>query len=168
MSNWLFPYVDVPTSRRSFLFASGSLAAAALGADRAQGIELTRLKNASNPFQIGVAAGDPTPDGFVIWTRLAIDPLNGGGMPNEPVAVHWEVAEDEKFANLAAFGKTSAVPDWGHSVHVEVEGLKPDRWYFYRFRVGMDQSPVGRARTFPTPEAQTKKLNFAFAFLPAF
>jgi alkaline phosphatase D len=163
MTNWLFPYVDVPTTRRSFLAASTSLAAAAIWADRAQGVELNRLKNASHPFQIGVASGDPSPDGFVIWTRLVTDPLNGGGLPNEPVAVHWEVAEDEKFAKLAAFGKTSAVPDWGHSVHVEVEGLQPDRWYFYRFRVGMDQSVVGRARTFPTMEAQTQKLNFAFA-----
>lgn len=163
MNSWLFPYVDQPASRRSFLLAGGSLAAAALWADRAQGIELTKLKNASYPFQLGVASGDPSPDGFVIWTRLATDPLNGGGMPNEPVAVQWEVAEDEKFVSPVASGKTSAVPDWGHSVHVEVAGLQPNRWYFYRFRVGMEQSPIGRARTTPTLEAQTKQLKFAFA-----
>lgn len=163
MNHWQFPYLDRPASRRSFLLTSGSLAAATVWADRALGVELTKLKNASNPFQLGVASGDPTPDGFVLWTRLATDPLQGGGMPDEPVAVHWEVAEDEKFANLAAFGKTSAVPAWGHSVHVEVAGLKPDRWYFYRFRVGMDQSSVGRAKTTPAPEAQTKLLKFAFA-----
>ncbi len=27
------------------------------------------------PFQLGVASGDPLPDGFVIWTRLAPRPL---------------------------------------------------------------------------------------------
>ena len=163
MKNWLFPYVDEPTSRRSFLVASTSLAAAAIWADRAQGLELTGLKNDRYPFQIGVASGDPSPDGFVIWTRLCTDPLNGGGLPNEPVAVRWEVAEDEKFAKVVASGKSSAVPEWGHSVHVEVEGLTPDRWYFYRFHVGMDVSPLGRAKTFPTLESATKQLKFAFA-----
>ena len=28
------------------------------------------------PFSLGVAAGDPSPDGFVIWTRLAPEPLD--------------------------------------------------------------------------------------------
>ncbi|WP_254513460.1 alkaline phosphatase D family protein [Anatilimnocola floriformis] len=163
MKSWLFPYLDQPASRRSFLATGTSLAAAALWADRAQSIELTRLKNENYPFQIGVASGDPSPTGFVIWTRLCTDPLNGGGLPNEPIAVQWEVAEDEKFAKITATGKTSAVPEWGHSVHVEVEGLQPDRWYFYRFRVGMDESPLGRAKTFPTHEATTKQLKFAFA-----
>ena len=111
MTRWQFPYLDDNTSRRSFLYATGSLAAAALWADRAQGIELTRLKNEKYPFQIGVASGDPTPDGFVIWTRLATDPLNGGGLPNEPVAVQWEVSEDDKFAKVVASGKSSAVAE---------------------------------------------------------
>src|SRR5688572_29512356 len=164
MTRWQFPYIDQAThSRRNFLYATGSLAAAALWADRAEGIELTKLKNASNPFQIGVASGDPSPDGFVIWTRLCTDPLNDGGMPNEPIAVLWEVAEDEKFAKPVASGKTSAVPAWAHSVHVEVAGLQPDRWYFYRFRVGMDASRIGRARTSPAADASPQQLNFAFA-----
>lgn len=163
MTPWLFPYIDAPASRRSFLLASSSLAAAALWADRAQGIELTRLKNKSTPFTLGVTSGDPTPDGFVLWTRLAPDPLEGGGMPKAPVSVKWEVAEDEKFSKFVQSGNTSAVPDWAHSVHVEVNGLAPDRWYFYRFHVGMEVSPVGRARTMPTLEATANKLKFAFA-----
>jgi PhoD-like phosphatase, N-terminal domain len=28
-----------------------------------------------NPFTLGVASGDPTPDGIVLWTRLAPDPV---------------------------------------------------------------------------------------------
>ncbi|MCZ9345539.1 PhoD-like phosphatase N-terminal domain-containing protein, partial [Streptomyces sp. TRM76130] len=32
-------------------------------------------------FSLGVASGDPLPDGVVLWTRLAPDPLAGGGMP---------------------------------------------------------------------------------------
>ncbi|QDU28501.1 Alkaline phosphatase D precursor [Anatilimnocola aggregata] len=164
MSRWQFPYVDLGTStRRNFLFTSTSLAAAAFWAQRAEGAVLSRLKTGDDPFKLGVASGDPTPDGFVIWTRLAPDPLTGGGMPNEPVAVTWEVAEDEQFTKTVQFGKTTAIPAWAHSVHVEVAGLKPDRWYFYRFRVGMDESRIGRARTFPTLNAQVDKLKFAFA-----
>jgi hypothetical protein len=42
-----------------------------------------------------------------------------------------------------AAGATRRLPNWGYSVHVEVEGLEPDRWYFYRFRSGDATSPVG-------------------------
>ena len=39
---------------------------------------------AASPFSLGVAAGDPAPDGFVIWTKLAPPPLErSGGMPPE-------------------------------------------------------------------------------------
>src|SRR5215471_20333755 len=48
------------------------------------------------PFSLGVASGDPQPDGVVLWTRLAPKPLEGGGMPQRPVAVEWQVATDEK------------------------------------------------------------------------
>lgn len=30
-------------------------------------------------FPLGVASGDPAPDGFVIWTRLAVDPFAADG-----------------------------------------------------------------------------------------
>ena len=43
------------------------------------------------PFTVGVASGDPTQDGFVLWTRLAPDQLNGGGMPTANVNTDWEV-----------------------------------------------------------------------------
>ena len=49
----------------------------------------------SFPFSLGVASGDPSPDGMVLWTRLAPAPLIGGGMPTESVDVEWQVAEDE-------------------------------------------------------------------------
>ena len=52
------------------------------------------------PFSLGVMSGDPLPDGFVIWTRLAPDPLNGGGMDNTPVEVEWTVAEDDAMRRI--------------------------------------------------------------------
>lgn len=54
-----------------------------------------------NPFTLGVASGNPLPDGVVLWTRLAPDPLNGGGMDGQQaVAVDWEVATDAGFTNI--------------------------------------------------------------------
>ena len=64
---------------------------------------------AEYPFQLGIAAGDPTPDGFVIWTRLAPRPLqaDGGMTQRRPVAVRWEVAEDDAMITIGGDGTTS-------------------------------------------------------------
>jgi alkaline phosphatase D len=114
-------------------------------------------------FPLGVASGDPTSDGVVLWTRLALDPLNGGGMPPEDVEVVWEVARDEGMADVVQRGTSVAREALGHSVHVEVDGLEPGRWYWYRFRAGADESTVGRTRTLPAAGARAERLRFAFA-----
>ncbi|MGZ8939860.1 MAG: alkaline phosphatase D family protein [Limisphaerales bacterium] len=114
------------------------------------------------PFSLGVASGDPMPDGFVIWTRLAPKPLEGGGMPPESVEVSWIVAEDDRLTKVVRKGREVTNPDWAHSVHVEVNGLKPERWYWYQFKCGTETSPVGRSRT--TPAAGMVPGNFRFAF----
>lgn len=151
-------------SRRSFLFSTCSLAAAAVWSSRALGAVAAHPHLPGYPFQLGVASGDPAPDGFVLWTRLAPLPLEeGGGMPDDPVTVSWQVAEDEKMTRLVQQGKTVAVPAWAHSVHVEVAGLRPDRWYWYRFIAGKDESMVGRTRTMPAVGASPDRLRFAFA-----
>ncbi|MDQ3569109.1 MAG: alkaline phosphatase D family protein [Actinomycetota bacterium] len=119
-----------------------------------------------NPFSLGVASGDPLPDGVVLWTRLAPDPLaedGSGGLPPETYGVRWEVAEDEAFAKVVRRGAVEAGPELGHSVHVEVDGLQPGRGYFYRFRAGPEISPVGRTKTAPAPNAPLSKLSFALA-----
>ena len=80
------------------------------------------------PFSLGVAAGDPASDGFVIWTRLAPAPMEPhGGMPLATVPVEWEVSPDSGFKEIAAKGTELARPELGHSVHVEVAGLQPNR-----------------------------------------
>jgi alkaline phosphatase D len=116
---------------------------------------------ASNPFSLGVASGDPLPDGVVIWTRVAPDPLNGGGMPMQAVPVSWEVASDDRMRTTVQKGETLARPELGHSVHVEVGGLEPGRPYWYRFRAGRDASRVGRTRTAPAPGSMPALLRFA-------
>jgi alkaline phosphatase D len=149
--------------RRALLAGAASLAAMRALAPAATGAAV-RPRKGGYPFALGVASGDPLPDGFVVWTRLAPDPLTpGGGMPPEPVRVQWEVAADEQMRRPLRQGVAVAVPEHAHAVHVELRGLEPDHWYWYRFRVGGEASRVGRARTAPLPGAPFGRFRFAFA-----
>jgi alkaline phosphatase D len=156
----LSPNFSGPISRRSFAISSAAMAALwSTRQLRAAGPE-TPLSD--YPFTLGVASGDPTPDSVVLWTRLAPDPLAGGGMPPRPVNVVWQIAEDDGMSVIVRQGTAIAHPDWAHSVHVEVEGLRPDRWYWYQFQVGAAVSAVGRTRTMPPDGAMPERLRFAF------
>lgn len=150
-------------SRRGLLRGAGGLAAlAALGPAARPALAQPLFR--AFPFTLGVASGEPAPDGFVIWTRLAPEPLApDGGMVRAALAVAWEVAEDERFARIAARGEAIARPELGHAVHVEVAGLAPGRPYHYRFRAGREVSATGRSRTAPARGAATDRLRFAFA-----
>ena len=70
-----------------------------------------------DPFALGVASGDPTPSGVVLWTRLV---PAAHGAPLAPLTVHWELADDAGFRRIVQRGQTLAQPEWGHSVHVEL------------------------------------------------
>lgn len=118
---------------------------------------------AENPFTLGVASGDPLPDSVVLWTRLAPRPLEGGGIGNEQVEVHWEIAADENFNRVLQNGYHVADPNLGHAVHVEVYDLEPSRQYFYRFRAGNHRSSTGRTKTAPAYGRDLDVMNFAFA-----
>lgn len=151
-------------TRRSFLTGAAAFTAAALLSNRAMGAVSVPPKFSGYPFSLGVASGDPLADGFVLWTRLAPRPREtGGGMPPEPVKVRWQVAEDEGMTRIVQRGETVANSAWAHSVHVEVAGLRPDRWYWYRFTCGDAASPVGRSRTMPLAGVAAERLRFAFA-----
>lgn len=150
--------------RRRFLQLSAG-AAAAIGLSQLPG-EAARAawRAPDDPFTLGVASGDPSSNGIVLWTRLAPEPLEvGGGMPRRPVAVQWELATDERLSNVVRSGSALASPELAHSVHVEVSGLEPWREYFYRFRAGGETSPVGRTKTTPRRRAHLERLQFAFA-----
>src|SRR5436190_23099653 len=146
------------TDRRAFLL--GGLALVGAGAfTRVQ----ARPRWDDSPFSLGVASGDPAHDGVVLWTRLARDPLNGGGMPPEPVAVRGEVADDDGMRNIGKQGRGTATAGWAHSVHIEVQDLRPNRVYWYRFHSGGATSPIGRTRTLPKAGDEVDRLRFAFA-----
>ncbi|AGY58998.1 alkaline phosphatase D family protein [Gloeobacter kilaueensis] len=152
--------IGLATSRRQLLAGAGLFVGLAVTAPLVR----RALAAGSGPlFSLGVASGDPLPDGVVLWTRLAPEPLAGGGMPNRPVNVQWQVAKDERMRQIVRQGTVTARPEWGHSVHVEVSGLQPARWYWYRFKVGNEVSAVGRTRTAPAVGTHPARLRFAFA-----
>jgi alkaline phosphatase D len=145
-------------TRRHFLGTTAAAFAAAPSIVRAQ----TLWRH--YPFSVGIASGDPSPDGFVIWTRIAPEPLEPhGGMGMGIMPVRWEVASDEKFQTIVAKGEAPARPELAHSVHVEVAGLQPQRPYFYRFEAGGERSVRGRARTLPLEAASPQQLRFGVA-----
>ena len=143
--------------RRSLLLAAPALALSGVLAG------VGRARAAAYPFTLGVGSGEPSPSGFVLWTRLAPDPLVGGGMPPDPVAVDWEVAEDESFRRIVRRGRATAVAEEAHSLHLEIDGLSPGRWYFYRFTAMGERSAAGRTRTAPAPGTLPAELRMAVA-----
>ena len=141
--------------------ALGLAALAALQPARAQlGMPIFR----NYPFTLGVASGDPLPDGVVLWTRLATDPLASmGGLPHVAFPVAWEVSEDDRFTRIIARGEELARPELGFSIHAEVTGLAAAHGYFYRFRSGREVSQTGRTRTAPAADARPERLRFVSA-----
>lgn len=129
-------------SRRTLLLSPAALGSAA--------------KRKDDPFALGVASGDPLHDRVVIWTRLLVEP------GASPIPVQWELAEDEQFRRIVRAGNATATSVAAHSIHVDVAGLRPARWYWYRFTAAGRRSPTGRTRTAHDPRS-TDPLRFAFA-----
>ncbi|MFN8051035.1 MAG: alkaline phosphatase D family protein [Acidimicrobiales bacterium] len=148
-----------PVDRRDFLRLG------ALGAAGAAGLWLPtgcapppRYQPPSNgtPFSCGVLSGLHSPTEVVLWTRL--DPELAPGA----TSVAWELATDAGLSNVVASGTHEVGPAADFTAKVLVGGLDPDRSYWYRFSVANGPSPIGRARTLPTPEATTP-LRVAFS-----
>ena len=119
-------------------------------------------KFSGTPFTLGVASGDPTPDGIVLWTRLAPNPVSPDSLGNDAIPVGWRVASDPGMHNVDAHGIARASSQLAHSVHVEVNGLRPRADYFYQFNVGNEESPVGHCRTAPPTNQLVNEIRFAF------
>jgi len=148
-------------SRRELLNIAWKIGAAAVALPRFETRTYAQMAFAEYPFTMGVASGDPLPDGIVLWTRLAPKPTDGGGVPMANIEVGWELARERAFTNIVQRGTAIARPELGHSVHVDVQGLEPARDYFYRFRCGREVSDIGRTRTAPAAGVAVERLRFA-------
>ncbi len=149
-------------SRRTFLGGALASTVAATALPRLHFGPVGSIQSTTaDPFTLGAASGDPLPDGVILWTRLAPDPLAGGGMPAKAVKVRWQVASDERMRTIVRSGTATARPEHAHSVHVDVRGLEPARPYWYRFVVGDNETAIARTRTAPASDALAKKLRIA-------
>jgi alkaline phosphatase D len=148
----------VNEARRTFLLDAARLTAAA-----AAGASFNAAAATAYPFSLGVASGSPLPHSVILWTRILPDPLDAASAPALALTVRWEVAEDEAFRKVVSKGSAVAAPELAHSVHVDANGLRPERWYWYRFMLGDAVSPVGRTRTAPAADALPAKLKLAVA-----
>lgn len=107
----------------------------------------------SDPFTLGVASGDPDTESVVLWTRLAIDALNGGAMPDEDIDVLWEMSTTESFDEITIAGIATASPQYGHSIHVIAAPANVTGLLHYRFRLGDYTSPIGTTRLSPSSDS---------------
>jgi len=159
-------FVSRPT-RRSLLKGAAGAGLALIAAPVLLRHARAQSWQSGDPFSLGVASGAPRADGFVLWTRLApeplsIDPATPGGMRDGDVTVGYEIATDAAMHNVVRRGEATAEAAFAHSVHLDVRGLEAGRPYWYRFTSGDASSRVGRAATLPAPGTALERLRFGF------
>jgi alkaline phosphatase D len=109
------------------------------------------------PYLWGVASGDPTSDGVVIWAKVQESIIS----VIQPQT--WEVSADSSFAITSATGSVDAVVNNDFCVRAVVTGLQPNTYYYYRFTdfISGNTSRIGRTKT--APEGSTENVTFAVA-----
>jgi alkaline phosphatase D len=151
----------VDQTRRTVLQSLGAAAGTALApgltAATRTGREAMDGPTDHQAFPQGVASGDPTPSGSVLWTRIAPDEYREGA----PLSV--QVARDDGFQYLAGvYDAGTTGPDRDYTVKVDLDGhLDADRLYWYRFQHAGTVSPVGRLRTLPAPTKSPDSVSLA-------
>ena len=156
-------------ARRSFLRMAGGSAALLVAGPALVGLGAVAQSPrwSHNPFSLGVASGSPLADGFVLWTRLAPDPLSSdpgtpGGVAGGDIEIGYEIASDPQMRQIVRKGNAMAEAQFAHSVHLEISGLTPNRPYWYRFMSGDATSGIGCARTTPATGTALDHLRFGF------
>ena len=117
-------------------------------------------------FSHGVASGEPGPNRVLLWTRFPA---------SQDTVIKWEVATDEAFTRIAAHGEANASPANDGCVKVWAKGLKPGRWYHFRFIApNGTKSAIGRTRTLPVGKVAKFRIavfscsNLGFGFFNAY
>ena len=149
------------TSRRTAL----KLALQGVGLGLA-GAGVPVLAQAPKGFTHGVASGEPGADRVLLWTRFASD---------QDEALTWEVAADADFHRIVAHGDATASPANDGCAKAWAKGLKPGRWYHYRFTAkDGSRSLTGRTRTLPVGKVPSFKMavfscsNYGFGYFNAY
>ena len=95
-------------------------------------------------FPFGVASGDPTEKGVVLWTALNPFKLQSFRM------VRCQVSEQANFKEVARTYQYEVEISRGLSVKMNAANLSQDKQYFYRFIYGEDTSIIGKTKTIGT------------------
>lgn len=149
-------------TRRQLIAYAASVAAGSFLITSCQSSLDENPKFIDYPFKLGVASGDPLPDGFVIWTRLVPVVYDTSSLQSKPIPVSWKIALDRKMKNIVRYGTHIALPENAHAVHVEISDLDADKEYFYQFQAGKERSPVGRTSTMPLFGSRVDNFRFAY------
>jgi len=102
-------------------------------------------------FNHGVASGDPRQDRVVIWTRVS-------PQTSDEVPVRWIVARNRELTDIVKTGVITTNAARDYTVKADVTGLRAGAPYFYGFRAGAVESPVGATRTLPRGAVDTAKI----------
>lgn len=108
----------------------------------------TALEERLEPFYHGVASGDPTADGVVIWTRVT--PRNA----DVSIPVRWVIALDTGLTQPVKQGSAVAALEKDYTVKIDLAGLQSNNVYYYAFQAYDKVSLIGRTRTFPLSGAE--------------
>jgi alkaline phosphatase D len=115
--------------------------------------------DADRTFPQSVASGGPTPEGVIVWTRIAPEVFD----TDEPLGV--QVAHDEAMTDLVYEGVVTdgeRIRAHDYTVKVDLDGhLDADERYHYRFVYRGVASRVGRCQTLPGPDASPESIRFA-------
>ncbi len=108
----------------------------------------TQLDTRFAPFYHGVASGDPLSDRVIIWTRVTPD-------SSSSIPVKWQVAPDTAFSTITQSGTLTTSDAEDFTVKVDVTGLQPGTWYYYRFETDGRFSVTGRTYTAPVGDVDS-------------
>ena len=140
-------------TRRQFVAAAGTAAAAAILAPEALGQARPAPLARGGRFSEGVMSGEPTPRAITLWSRL--HEVDGS------VSAELEIARDREFRRVVARRRVSTTSAKGHALKARVTGLSPHEQYYYRFSTRTTDGPVGRFRTALPPDSR-QPVHFAF------
>ena len=155
-------------TRRRFVSGGASLGVLAAAPAFLCGLRASAQEGPSSLFTLGVASGEPHAHSVVLWTRLAPEPLAGGGLGERVVPVKWQIALDPGMSRVIRDGVAPAHPKNGHAVHALASGLPPDRWLYFRFHALGEVSRIGRTRTFPAQRGGRDHMRFAVVSCQSF
>lgn len=142
-------------TRRTFLKASAAGFGAAVLSFGLTGCAFDDNGDVHIPvsFDHGVASGDPLNDSLIIWTRVTPKDTT-----TDSLKVQWQVALDPQFTTISHDGEAQISNATDFTLKVDLQGLRPNTAYYYRFNAHGKTSPVGQGKTLPIGDIDKVKL----------